>query len=103
MLAHQGSRPGAEPWPRRRSGSIVRGNTIDGNADVGIYVTADNVTVSDNRLSEDGPDGYYDVGIVSVGEGNDVRNNVVRGYDQRYFGVGAADGSGVILQVRNGK
>ena len=71
-------------------GTVLRQNNIGGNADVGIYVLADDVTVDNNRVFETGPDGPYDIGIGSWGEGNVVTNNKVLGYDTPYDGV--ADG-----------
>ena len=61
-------------------GTLVARNMIRGNADVGIYVFADAVTVESNDLEDDGPDGVYDVGIVNLGSGNTFRNNTIRGY-----------------------
>jgi parallel beta-helix repeat protein len=80
-------------------GTVVRRNTITGNADVGIYIAAREATVTQNLVVEDGVDGFYDIGIVNYGEHNTVRDNEVRGYDERYFGVepGAAAAGG--LQV----
>ncbi len=80
-------------------GTIVRANTITGNADVGIYVGANDATVTENIVIDDGPDGFYDIGIVSDGERNTVRDNDVRGYEQRDFGVESASGIPGGLQV----
>jgi hypothetical protein len=68
-------------------GTIVSRNHIAGSPDVGVYVAADKAIVTNNRVFDEGPDGFYDIGIVSFGEGNVVRNNDVRGYEQRYVGV----------------
>jgi hypothetical protein len=68
-------------------GTIVRGNAVVGNADVGIYVAADGVTVAFNRVEETGPDGYYDVGIGNYGRDNVFVGNVVRGYTTSYQNV----------------
>lgn len=68
-------------------GTLVRRNTITGNADVGIYIAAREATVMQNIVIDDGVDGFYDIGIVNFGENNTVRGNDVRGYEQRYFGV----------------
>jgi parallel beta-helix repeat protein len=68
-------------------GTLVRRNTIAGNADVGIYIAAKDAVVTQNIVADEGADGYYDIGIVNVGENNTVRDNDVRGYGQRYFGV----------------
>ena len=65
----------------------MRRNTINGNADVGIYVAADAAVIADNLLFDDGPDGFYDIGIVSLGA-NVVRDNDIRGYNDKQVGVG---------------
>ena len=80
-------------------GTIVRRNTITGNADVGIYVAASGTTVTQNILLDEGEDGFYDIGIVIDGEQNTVRDNDVRGYDRRYLGVEPASGIPGELQV----
>jgi parallel beta-helix repeat protein len=80
-------------------GTIVRRNTITGNADVGIYVAAKEATVTQNILLDDGVDGFYDIGIVSLGEHNTVRDNDVRGYEQSDFGVESGPGLPGGLQV----
>jgi hypothetical protein len=67
-------------------GTVVSRNTIVGG-DVGIYVLANGAAVEENTVTDAGPDGAYDVGIANVGEGNLVRDNVVRGYEYRYYGV----------------
>jgi parallel beta-helix repeat protein len=67
--------------------TTVRRNTITGNADVGIYVAASEATITDNMVVDAGVDGFYDIGIVSFGEGNVVHGNDVRGYEQKHFGV----------------
>nr|MBA2452927.1 right-handed parallel beta-helix repeat-containing protein [Chloroflexia bacterium] len=68
-------------------GVNVSQNNVGGNADVGIYILADNVTVNNNRVFEAGPDGFYDIGIGNYGNNNAVTNNKVRGYDTAYDGV----------------
>lgn len=55
-------------------------NIIEGNADVGIHVEADGVTVDNNRVFDEGPDGFYDVGIASFGVDNVLKNNKIRGF-----------------------
>ena len=74
---------------RTASGAVVRANTITGNADVGIYVLADEATIEGNELTDTGLDGVHDVGIGNFGIGNQVRGNLVRGFATRY--QGAAD------------
>lgn len=61
----------------------VRRNNIGGNADVGIFIVNDDVTVDNNRVFESGVDGgCYDVGIWDFGDpGSSITNNKVRGYD----------------------
>jgi parallel beta-helix repeat protein len=71
-------------------GTIVRRNTISGNADVGIYVAASEAMIAENTLLDVGADGFYDIGIVNFGEGNAVRDNDVRGFGEKYFGVESA-------------
>ena len=68
-------------------GALVRGNVIVGNADVGIYVMANGVLVERNRLTDNGPDGAFDVGIGNYGEGNVFDGNTITGYSQRYQNV----------------
>ena len=68
-------------------GALVRGNVIVGNADVGIYVMANEVRVERNRLTDSGPDGAFDVGIGNYGEGNVFDGNTITGYSQRYQNV----------------
>lgn len=68
-------------------GTVVRGNTIAGNADVGIYVLADGAVIAFNLVEETGPDGFYDIGIGNYGEDNLFVGNVVRGYATPMHGV----------------
>lgn len=69
-------------------GAVVRWNNImEGNADVGIYVFGDGVTVNNNRVFEAGEDGLYDIGIGNYGLDNEVTNNKVRGFATAYDGV----------------
>jgi hypothetical protein len=72
---------------RSAPGTVVRANTIIGNADVGIYIFADYATVEENELTDTGLDGVHDVGIGNYGSGNRIRGNMVRGYATRYQGV----------------
>lgn len=70
------------------NGAVVRHNNLmEGNADVGIYILADEATVDNNRVFETGTDGGYDVGIGNYGLNNVVTNNKVRGYAVPYEGV----------------
>ena len=77
-------------------GTLVRHNNLmDGNADVGIYIEADGVSVDNNRVFESGPDGYYDVGLGDYGTGNAVTNNKVRGYSTSYEGVSSGNNKSI--------
>ena len=69
------------------SGTRVSGNVIRGSGDVGIHVLADDAIIEENDISDVGPDGPFDVGIVNLGLGNLIRNNSVRGYLLRYYGM----------------
>jgi hypothetical protein len=71
-------------------GTLVSTNAIVGSGDVGIHVLADGVIVEDNQISDAGPDGAYDVGIVNLGEGNTFGNNRISGYRTRYYGLETA-------------
>jgi hypothetical protein len=65
------------------AGTAVRFNRIAGNADVGVYVMADGVTVEGNELLDTGADGYYDIGIADVGSRNVILGNTVTGFRTR--------------------
>jgi hypothetical protein len=69
------------------AGTLVRGNAIVGNADVGIYVMANGVRVERNRLNDSGADGTFDVGIGNYGNDNVFEGNSITGFDQRYQNV----------------
>jgi hypothetical protein len=68
-------------------GTVVRGNSIVGNADVGIYVMANGVRVERNRVTDSGPDGAFDVGIGNYGDNNVFEGNSVTGFGIRYQNV----------------
>jgi hypothetical protein len=68
-------------------GTVVRGNVIVGNADVGIYVLASGVRVERNRLTDTGADGAFDVGIGNYGDDNVFEGNSITGYYERYQNV----------------
>jgi hypothetical protein len=72
---------------RSAPGTIVRANSIIGNADVGIYMLADDATVEANELTDTGIDGAHDIGIGNYGSRNRVTGNMVRGFATRYQGV----------------
>ncbi|MEZ5317950.1 MAG: right-handed parallel beta-helix repeat-containing protein [Vicinamibacterales bacterium] len=72
-------------------GTVVRQNNLmDGNADIGIYVYADGVTVDNNKVFESGPDNNqfgYDIAVGDYGTGNAITNNKAKGYATPYDGV----------------
>ena len=76
-------------------GVNVSQNIIGGNADVGIHVEANNVTVDNNKVFEAGADGFYDIGIGNYGSDNAVTNNKVSGYETPYDGV--TDGKNKVI------
>lgn len=80
-------------------GVEVSQNILGGNADVGIYVYANNAIVDNNKVFESGPDGSYDAGIGNYGNGNSVTNNKVRGYDIPY--EGDVDGNNKVIPGPN--
>jgi hypothetical protein len=72
-------------------GTVVAANRVIGNSDVGLYIAADGVVVQDNRLTDTGADGYYDVGIGNYGLGNTFSRNLVRGFATPAEGVEVAE------------
>jgi len=68
-------------------GTEVRGNVIAGNADVGIYILADDVRVERNRLTDSGTDGAFDVGIGNYGQHNVFEGNSISGFYIPYQNV----------------
>jgi hypothetical protein len=81
-------------------GTLVRGNVIVGNADVGIYVMANGVRVERNRLTDSGPDGAFDVGIGNYGDDNVFEGNSITGYSQRYQNVQEPAGGNTTVAAR---
>ncbi|MBI2443426.1 MAG: right-handed parallel beta-helix repeat-containing protein [Candidatus Levybacteria bacterium] len=72
-------------------GVEVRQNVLGGNADVGIYVLVNQAVIDNNKVFEEGPDGFYDIGVgdydiftASGADDNVVTNNKVRGYETSY-------------------
>ena len=75
-------------------------NLIAGNADAGIYVESDDVTVSSNRVYDFGPDvagvnpemdtGIYNLGNLNGGIDNVFNKNKVRCYQDAYNNVTGA-------------
>jgi hypothetical protein len=69
------------------AGLVVESNRIDGNADVGIYASADGVTITKNDVDDVGTDcnvGLFDIGIGDYGAGSAVTKNKVSGFDTPY-------------------
>jgi hypothetical protein len=55
---------------------------MDGNADVGIYIYSNGITVENNKVFETGDDATHgDWGIGNWGTGNIVGNNKIKGYE----------------------
>ena len=81
-------------------GTVVRGNSIIGNADVGIYVMANGVSVNRNRLTDDAPDARFDVGIGNYGDNNRFEGNSITGFGIRYQNVTEPDGSRSVVAGR---
>jgi hypothetical protein len=82
------------------AGTVVRGNVIVGNADVGIYVLADGARVERNRLTDTGNDGAFDVGIGNYGNDNVFEGNSITGYYLRYQNVSEPRAGGTTVAVR---
>jgi hypothetical protein len=82
---------------RAAPGTVVRGNTIGGNSDIGIYILADETTVEGNQVVDDGVDqaGGFDIGIADYGTGNRVDGNDVRGFRIPYDSLQASSKSQV--------
>lgn len=71
-------------------GVEVSNNNIRGNSDIGVYFYANNGTVHNNRIFDEGPDhpnSGYDYGLGNWGTNNSVTNNKVRGFEIPYDGV----------------
>jgi nitrous oxidase accessory protein NosD len=71
-------------------GTLIDQNEISGDPDVGIYIIADGVTVTNNRLVDGGVSGPYDIGIVNLGFGNVYFNNTIEGYRTPHYGLESA-------------
>lgn len=68
----------------------VSNNNIRGNSDIGLYFFADDGTVHNNRVFDEGadhPNSSYDIGLGNWGTNNTVTNNKVKGFDDLYDGV----------------
>lgn len=71
-------------------GVEVSNNNIRGNSDIGVYFYANNGTVHNNRIFDEGPDhpnSGYDYGLGNWGTNNSVTNNKVRGFEIPYDGM----------------
>lgn len=71
--------------------SIIRKNQIGGNSDIGIYGSADNLTISGNNVFDsasiaDCNQFDYDIGIGNYGENNSITKNTVGGFDTPFDG-----------------
>ncbi|HEY8110783.1 MAG TPA: right-handed parallel beta-helix repeat-containing protein [Candidatus Nitrosotenuis sp.] len=71
--------------------SIIRKNQIGGNSDVGIYGSADNLTIDGNDVFDsatiaDCNQFDYDIGIGNYGENNSINKNKVGGFDTPFDG-----------------
>ena len=63
-------------------GTVFSQNILmEGNADVGIYIYSDGVTVENNKVFETGDDGLFDYGIGNWGSNNYFGNNKIKGFD----------------------
>jgi len=71
-------------------GTIVDGNLIDGDPDVGIHVVADAAVIINNIVHDTDPSGVFDVGVVNQGTGNLFINNNVSGFRSSFYGVEVA-------------
>ena len=87
---------GTTPWAATavlvyQTGVVeVSNNNIRGNADIGLYIYADNGTYHNNRIYDQGadhPNSDYDYGLGNWGANNQVSNNKVRGFEILYDGV----------------
>jgi len=69
-------------------GTIVDRNLIEGDEDIGIRVSADGATITDNVVRDlGGSERSDEIGIVNEGTGNVILNNTVTGFRTSYFGV----------------
>jgi hypothetical protein len=80
-------------------GTLVEGNAIDGDSDVGIYVFADDATISNNVVRDAEPSGLLNYGIVNQGMRNRFVDNVVVGFRTSYSGVDGGSAPSRGLQI----
>jgi hypothetical protein len=72
-------------------GTEVRGNRIEGNADVGIFAMGRHFVIEGNVVTDRGADGLFDIGILATGPEHVLRGNVVRGFTVPYDGQRAGE------------
>lgn len=80
-------------------GTLVDGNDITADTDVGINVVADQATIANNKLVDAGDETRNDVGIVNAGVDNAYINNIIVGFRTRQFGVEEAPPSRRLQQI----
>lgn len=73
-------------------GTTIRKNQIGGNSDIGIYGSADNLTIDGNRVFDsatiaDCNQFDYDIGIGNYGTNNVIVKNQVGGFDTPFDGI----------------
>ena len=72
-------------------GTIVSRNIMmDGNSDIGIYLSANGATVDNNKVFESGDDFNqfeYDIAVGNYGVDNQITNNKAKGYATAYDNV----------------
>ncbi|QLH09288.1 hypothetical protein DSQ19_07225 [Candidatus Nitrosotenuis sp. DW1] len=71
--------------------SVIRKNQIGGNSDIGIYGSADNLTITGNNVFDsatiaDCNQFDYDIGIGNYGNNNSITKNTVSGFDTPFDG-----------------
>lgn len=69
-------------------GTEVRGNRIEGNADVGIFAMGRHFVIEGNVVIDKGADALVDIGILAAGPEHVLGGNVVRGFTVPYDGQG---------------
>ena len=69
------------------AGTVIDGNDITADTDVGINVVADQATVANNKIVDAGDETRNDAGIVNAGVDNAYINNTIIGFRTRQVGV----------------
>jgi len=67
--------------------TVVEGNDITADTDVGINVVADQAIVANNKIVDAGDETRNDAGIVNSGIDNVYVNNTIVGFRTPQFGV----------------